>query len=62
MNIEIKDKYSLTIKEAAKYFNIGEKKLYSIVSENDTLAIRKGRQYLIIRERFEEFLLNTSSI
>ena len=32
--VQIKDKFCLTIEEASEYFNIGEKKLRKIVSEN----------------------------
>ena len=32
--VPIKDKFCLTIDEAAAYFNIGEKKLRKIVAEN----------------------------
>ena len=31
--VQIKDKYCLTIDEAAEYFNIGEKKLRKIVAD-----------------------------
>ena len=32
--VQIKDKFCLTIEEASAYFNIGEKKLRKIVSDN----------------------------
>ena len=32
--VEIKDKFCLTIDEASVYFNIGEKKLRKIVADN----------------------------
>ena len=32
--VEIKDKFCLTIDEASAYFNIGEKKLRRIVTDN----------------------------
>ena len=32
--VEIKDKFCLTIDEAVVYFNIGEKKLRKLVSDN----------------------------
>ena len=32
--VQIKDKFCLTIDEAAAYFNIGQKKLRKIVTEN----------------------------
>jgi hypothetical protein len=33
-NLAINEKYNLTIKEAVKYFNIGEKNLRRLVSNN----------------------------
>lgn len=33
-NLAINEKYNLTIKEAVKYFNIGEKNLRRLVSDN----------------------------
>lgn len=32
--VQIKDKFCLTIDEASAYFNIGEKKLRKLVSDN----------------------------
>lgn len=59
----LRDKYTLTIKEAAEYFNIGEKKLRRLAEDHtDTFSVYCGNRYLIIRERFEEFLLNSSEV
>ena len=62
--IPIKDKFCLTIDEAAAYFNIGEKKLRKIVAENlnSDFIIQNGVKYLIKRKRFESFLNETSAI
>lgn len=62
--IKISDKYCLTIKEAAKYFGIGEKKLRQLATENMDcgVAIQNVVKVLIKRERMEQFLNNTSSI
>ena len=45
--VEIKDKFCLTIEEAVVYFNIGEKKLRKIVSDNmDTgVIIQNGVRF-----------------
>ena len=61
--IPIKDKFCLTIDEAAAYFNIGEKKLRKIVAENLTsdFVIQNGVKYLIKRKRFELFLNEISA-
>ncbi|MCH1978751.1 helix-turn-helix domain-containing protein [Lawsonibacter sp. OA9] len=62
--VPIKDKFCLTIEEAADYFNIGEKKLRKIVVENlsSDFVIQNGVKYLIKRKRFEAFLDETSAI
>ena len=57
-------KFALTIKEAMNYFNIGERtlrKLIEIHIDSD-FVLQNGNKYLIKREKFEEFLNNTSSI
>lgn len=60
--IPIWEKYTLTIAEASRYFNIGEKKLRNIVTTNSELVVTNGVKTLIKRKRFEEFIDNTSSI
>ena len=59
----LKDKYMLTIKEAAFYFNIGTKKLRRIAEDNlGTVAVYCGNRFLIVRPKFEEFILQSSEI
>ena len=63
--IPIWQKYMLTREEAMAYFNIGEKKMRKIINDHltdKTFVFSNGRKTLIIRERFEEFLKNTSAI
>ena len=62
--VEIKDKFCLTIDEASAYFNIGEKKLRRIVTDNiDTgFIIQNGVKFLIKRKQFETFLESLTSI
>ena len=62
--VEIKDKFCLTIDEASAYFNIGEKKLSRIVTDNiDTgFIIQNGVKFLIKRKQFETFLENLTAI
>ena len=63
MTIPLNEKYTLTIKEPAAYFNIGEKRMRRIAEENtDSFAVFSGNRYLIVRTKFEEFLLKTSTI
>ena len=62
--VPIKDKFCLTIDEAAAYFNIGEKKLRQIVTENlhSDFVMQNGVKYPIKRKRFEIFLDEISAI
>lgn len=52
------ERYMLTIREAAEYFHIGEKKLRQIVEENPDAdyIIRNGNRAMIKRRSFERFL------
>ncbi len=62
-NIPLNEKYTLTIKEAAAYFNIGIKKMRRLAEEHtSSFSIYSGNRYLIIRTKFEEFLVETSTI
>jgi len=58
IQVQIKDKFCLTIDEASAYFNIGEKKLRKLVSDNmnSDFIIQNGVKFLIKRKKFEDFL------
>ena len=61
--VPVSEKYTLTIKEIAAYFNIGIKKLRRIAEDNlGTVAVYCGNRFLIIRPKFEGFILNSSEI
>ena len=62
--IPIWEKYTLTIREAAEYFHIGEKKMRQIVDENmdAKFLLESGNRVMIKRKLFEEFLDNSSVI
>lgn len=61
--IPVSEKYTLTIKEAAAYFNVGTKKLRRLAEENtDRFAVFSGNKYLIIRTKFEKFINESSEI
>ena len=63
MDSNLNMKYALTIKEAAYYFNIGEKKIRRLAKDNtDSFSFMSGNRHLIIRTKLEEFLLKTESI
>ena len=57
----VSEKYMLTIKEAAEYFNIGIKKMRRLAEDNEgEFALYMGHRYLVIRERFETYIVNLS--
>ena len=57
------EKYLLTIKEAADYFNIGTKKLRRLAEDRlGEVAVFCGNRYLIVRPKFEEFICNSLEI
>lgn len=59
----LSEKYSLTIKEAAEYFSIGVKKMRRLAEDNlGDFAVYNGNRYLILRERFEDYLRRASAI
>ena len=59
----LKDKYMLTIKEAAFYFNIGTKKMRRIAADHlGNVAVFCGHRFLIVRPKLEEFILQSSEI
>lgn len=66
--LPIGEKYLLSIKEAASYFNIGEKKLRRLAEDNQgcsadrRFSIYNGNRVLIIRTKFERFIEETSAI
>ena len=61
--VPVCEKYTLTIKEAAAYFNVGTKKLRRLAEENtDRFAGFSGNKYLIIRTKFEKFIDESSEI
>ena len=61
--LPVRETYMLTIKEAAAYFNIGIMRLRRIAEDNlGTVAVYCGNRFLIIRPKFEEFILNSSEI
>ena len=57
-------KFNLTITEAVQYFNIGEKSLRRVISDNPTAdyILMVGNKVLLKRELFEKFINETSSI
>lgn len=64
IEVQVKDKFCLTIDEASEYFNIGEKKMRKLVAENmdSGFVIQNEVKVLIKRKRFEAFLDDLSAI
>ena len=61
-NVDISQKYLLTVKEAAAYFNIGETKIISLLKEYpDELLFLNGTKQLIRRKKFEDWIDKTSA-
>ena len=58
------EKYMLTLREAAEYFHIGEKKMRQIVEENmdAKFLLENGNRVMIKKKLFEEYLNNASVI
>lgn len=64
--VPIWEKYMLTVEEATHYFGIGEKKIRNLIAENIgtefCFTIQVGNKSLINRQKFEDFLNQTSSL
>ena len=58
LNVPIWEKYSLSIKEAANYFNIGENKIRKMANENPDAdwVLWNNTRVLIKRQKFESYL------
>lgn len=62
-NIQIRDKFCLTVEEASAYFNLGTKKIRQIAQDqNGDLSVLNGSKVLIKRKKFEEFLDRVATI
>ena len=62
--IPVNERYLLTIRQAAEYFNLGEKGLRRIISDSydADFLIRYGNRILIKRTSFERFIDETSEL
>lgn len=57
MEVPIKDKYLLTIREAGAYFGLGTKYMRRIAELNEgEFAIFIGNKYMVIRRKSEEYV------
>ena len=63
IQIPVWEKYALTIKEAAEYYNIAETKLRDYLLENrDAPFVLKGGARLLVKRRLFELFLDESNI
>ena len=64
--VPIWEKYMLTVDEAVQYFGIGEKKIRMLIAENINtnycFTVQIGNKSLINRQKFENFLNQTTSL
>lgn len=61
--VPVCEKYTLTVKEAAAYFNIGIKRMRRLAEENTgRFSVFSGNKYLIIRNKFEKFIDESSEV
>ena len=58
------ERYMLTIREAAEYFHIGEKKMRQLVEDYDgaDFIIMNGNRAMIKRKNFERFLDSATAV
>lgn len=58
------ERYMLTIREAAEYFHIGEKKMREIIEkqEGSNFIILNGNRTMIKRKSFERFLDSADTV
>ncbi|MBO4636842.1 MAG: helix-turn-helix domain-containing protein [Clostridiales bacterium] len=64
MEMPFWEKYTLTIREAAEYFHIGEKRLRQIVDDNPSsdFVIMNGNRAMIKRKSFERYIDESEAI
>lgn len=56
--IPIQEKFLITVSEASKYFGIGAKQMRRLAENHlSDFAIFMGNRYLIVRPRFEEYVI-----
>ena len=60
--VPISEKFTLTVREASEYFSIGVKVMRRLAEEHtDSFAVWNGNRFLIIRSKFEEYLISCLS-
>ena len=55
--VSIENKFALTVKETAEYFNIGEHRIRELTDKKDCpFVLWVGSKRLVKRKKFEEYL------
>ena len=63
ISVPVSQKYALTLREAAAYFNIGEKKIRHLVEKHrGEFSLMSGNRNLIVRTKFEDLPDNGSGL
>lgn len=62
VEVPVWEKFSLSIKEVAIYFGIGEEKLRTLCDNEPNLAFYIGNHRKIKRRKMEEYLLTVTDI
>lgn len=64
IDVPVKDKFCLTVDEAAAYFQIGTDRLRNLIDQpSSKYVLRVGNQKkLIIRDMFEEYLRTVGAV
>lgn len=62
--VPIWEKFTLTVNEAAQYFNLGEKKIQKLADDYKDygFVLQNGNKTLIKRNKFEEFINETNAV
>ena len=60
--VKLELKYLLTIKETARYFGIGEKKLRVMFEYSEGLFVTNGNKLLVNRKKMEEYLDHCTTV
>lgn len=62
--VPVWEKFTLTVNEAARYFNLGEKKIRKLADDYEDygFVLQNGSKTLIKRRKFEEFINETNAV
>ena len=59
LNVPVYKKVLLTVEEASDYSGFGVNKVINLIKEkNANFVVNNGNKHLIMREKFEQYILN----